>query len=969
VSEGEAQHGQDAGDESAGKGSRFDGPVGAVGNRGTQHNVAGRVEGDQVSGISQRVAGSPGANVNASQGDDNQVAQVSIAEGATVGSINIEQKQQLKPTGIPHNLPRSNAEFVGRGQDLETLHRQLQRSDRIAISAIAGMGGIGKTELALQYASTHLEQGIYPGGLCWLQARDADVGSQVVTFARTRLGLNLPDGLELPEQVGFCWSHWRQGDALIVFDDVTDYEQIEPFLPPGEKRFKALFTTRKHFTTVEELRLDVLSEDEAIELLGRLAGEERVQGQLEDAKALCQWLGYLPLGLELVGRYLEGKPDLSLARMKERLEAKRLEARALVNPEAGMTADFGVAAAFELSWQELSEAAQQLGCLLSLFALAPIPWSLVESAIELTDEATIPSDAEELEDLRDETLLKLHLLQRTGEGTYQLHQLIREFFIAKQGEADALKQGYCKAMVKAARAIPDTPVLSDIAAVAPSIPHIGEAATALQGWLSDEDAFYPFAGIAWFWEGQGAYTQAQHWKEQCLEVVRDRLGEAHPDVATSLNNLAALYYHQGRYEEAKSLLLQTLQMYKQLSGESHPDVATSLNNLAILYKNQGRYDEAEPLYQKALQMRQQLLGESHPDVAMSLNNLAALYYHQGRYDEAEPLYQKALQMYKQLLGESHPDVAGCLNNLAIFYKNQGRYDEAEPLYQKALQMYKQLLGESHPDVAGCLNNLALLYSDQGRYEQAEPLYLQALQMRQQLLGESHPDVAGCLNNLAILYKNQGRYDEAEPLYQKALQMYKQLLGESHPDVAMSLNNLAALYDNQGRYTEAEPLYLQALQMYKQLSGESHPDVATSLNNLAALYDNQGRYTEAEPLYLQALQMYKQLLGESHPSVAMSLNNLALLYYNQGRYEQAEPLYLQALQMYKQLLGESHPDVAMGLNNLAELHESQERYSEAETLYQKALQIAEQRLGPDHPNTVTFRQNLDRLRNKMSNSDE
>ena len=663
MSEGEAQHGQDAGDESAGKGSRFDGPVGAVGNRGTQHNVAGRVEGDQVSGISQSVSESPSANVNASQGDDNQIAQVSIAEGATVGSIKIEQTQQLKPTGIPHNLPRSNAQFVGRGQDLETLHRQLQRSDRLAISAIAGMGGIGKTELALQYASTHLEQGTYPGGLCWLQARDADVGSQVVTFARTRFGLTPPDGLELPHQVEFCWSHWQQGEALVVFDDVTDYEQVKPFLPPGEKRFKVLFTTRKHFTTVEELRLDVLSEAEAIEFLRRLAGEGRVQGQLEDANALCYWLGYLPLGLELVGRYLAGKPDLTLATMQQRLEAKRLEARALVKTQEGMTAALGVAAAFELSWQELNASAQQLGGLLSLFALAPIPWSLVESAIELTDETIIPSDAEELEDLRDESLLRLHLLQYTDEGTYQLHQLIREFFIAKQTEADALKRGYCKAMVKAARTIPKTPVLSDIAAIAPAIPHIGEAATGLQNWLSDEELIWPFTGIAWFWEGQGAYTQAEQWYEHCLEAVRDRLGETHPDVATSLNNLARLYDNQGRYTEAEPLFLQALQLYKQLLGEAHPYMATSLNNLARLYNDQGRYTEAETLYLQALQMRQQLLGEAHPDVAMSLNNLATLRESQERYSEAETLYLQALDIKLRVLGKEHPFTVGTRNNL------------------------------------------------------------------------------------------------------------------------------------------------------------------------------------------------------------------------------------------------------------------------------------------------------------------
>ena len=698
----------------------------------------------------------------------------------------------------PNNLPRSNAEFVGRQSEIERLHQQLQQNERLAISAIAGMGGIGKTELALQYAMSH-RQGTYPGGLCWLQARDADVGSQVVSFARSCLRLDLPDNLELAEQVRFCWQHWPTGEALIVFDDVTAYENVEPYLPPGEPRFKVLFTTRKHFTTVQELRLNVLSEEEAIQLLERLVGGERIQRQIDDAKALCQWLGYLPLGLGLVGRYLEGKPDLTLVKMQQRLESKGLEAKALTQAEAGMTGDLGVAAAFELSWLELSEPAQQLGCLLSLFALAPIPWELVESVVgELGDDAIVPSDVEDLEDLRDGVLFKRHLLQRTGKETYQLHQLIREFFSAKRELLEAvevMKRGYCAAMVAVARTIPQTPTRDLIARVTSSIPHLGEA-TVLQDWLSDEDLFWPFTGLARYWEGQGAYGQAQPWYEQRLVAVRDRLGEEHPDTATSLNNLAGLY------------------------------------------RSQGRYSEAEPLYKQALEIDKRVLGEDHPDTATDLNNLANLYQSQGRYNEAEPLYKQTLDIYRQKLGENHPWTATSLNNLAELYKSQGRYSEAEPLYLQALEIRQSQLGEDHPDTAQSLNNLATLYKSQGRYSEAEPLYLQALEIRQSQLGEDHPDTAQSLNNLATLYDSQGRYGEAEPLYLQALDITRQQLGEDHPSTAIRLNNLAGLYYFQGRYSEAELLYLQALQIFEQRLGPDHPSTITVRNNLEDLRSQQ-----------------------------------------------------------------------------------------------------------------------------------
>jgi CHAT domain-containing protein/tetratricopeptide (TPR) repeat protein len=442
---------------------------------------------------------------------------------------------------------------------------------------------------------------------------------------------------------------------------------------------------------------------------------------------------------------------------------------------------------------------------------------------------------------------------------------------------------------------------------------------------------------------QGKYQEAIPLLERVLSIRKKVLGNEHPDVASSLNNLAALYTSQGRYSEAEPLYRQALEMRKRLLGNERPLVASSLNNLAALYTSQGRYSEAEPLLHQALEMRKRLLGNEHPDVVQSLNNLAVLYESQGRYSEAEPLYRQALEMNKRLLGNEHPGVATSLNNLGLLYKKQGRYSEAEPLYRQALEMRKRLLENQHPLVAQSLNNLALLYKSQGRYSEAEPLLRQALEMKKRLLGNEHPDVANSLNNLATLYESQGRYSEAEPLLRQALEMRKRLLGNEHPDVASSLNNLAFFYQSQGDYSEAEPFYLQAFEMMKRLLGNEHPDVASSLNNLAGLYGSQGRYSEAESLYRQALEMRKRLLGNEHPDVAQSLNNLAGLYKSQGRYSESEPLYRQALEMMKRLLGNEHPLVAQSLNNLAWLYWRQGDTDRTLEFLAQGIEVEEQNL--------------------------
>jgi len=355
-----------------------------------------------------------------------------------------------------------------------------------------------------------------------------------------------------------------------------------------------------------------------------------------------------------------------------------------------------------------------------------------------------------------------------------------------------------------------------------------------------------------------------------IEVLYSQLGTLYAErveSAKSTDRQKELILAQEYLE--KAIVLQT--KFQKLEA-----LATSLNNLANLYYNQGKYSEAEPLYLQALEMRRRLFTGDNPHVATSLNNLASLYNSQGRYSEAEPLYLDALEMRRRLFTGDHPDVANSLNNLAHFYHNQGKYSEAEPLYLDALEMTKRLFTGDHPDVAQILNNLASLYYNQGKYSEAEPLYLNVLEMRKRLFTGDHPDVAQILNNLASFYDSQGRYSKAESLYLEVLEMTKRLFTGDHPDVATSLNNLAFLYYSQGKYSQAEPLYLDALKMRKRLFTGDHPDVATSLNNLASLYKSQGKYSEAEPLYLDALAMSERVQGTNHPNTITFRENLQLL---------------------------------------------------------------------------------------------
>ncbi len=573
--------------------------------------------------------------------------------------------------------------------------------------------------------------------------------------------------------------------------------------------------------------LDILKPLAAMKLLKSLVVRERLQQEAWVARRICRFLEYLPLALELVGRYLDKMPDLSLETMLNRLEKKRVEHESVVNANSLMPYEYGVAEAFELSWEQLDENAQSFGCLLSLCALADIPLSV---------EAIEDDKKQELNQKAIADLLDSHLLQQKSQGIYHLNPLIRQLIqmkLDKSKEADEAKTKFAGMMLEVAKLIPQQLNPEDILNLTPHIPHITEVATHLSQYLSDENLITLFTKLAWFYQAQGLYQQAEPWLQQCVELTQNRLGLEYSYVAASLNNLASLYESTERYNEAELLYQQALELTKRLLGDKHLDVATSLNNLAGLYKFTGRYNEAEPLYQQALDLRKRLLGDNHLDVATSLNNLAVLYESTGRHNKAEPLYQQALELRKRLLGEEHPDVATSLSYLALFYESTERYNKAEFLYKQALELWKRLVGEEHPHVATSLNNLAALYCNTRRYSKAEPLLKQALELRKRLLGEEHTDVAISLNNLAQLYESTGRYSKAEPLYQQALELSKRLLGENHPDVAISLNNLAALYRYTRRYKKAKPLFEEALKVCERTLGVSHPTTMTVRANYAS----------------------------------------------------------------------------------------------------------------------------------------
>jgi tetratricopeptide (TPR) repeat protein len=724
------------------------------------------------------------------------------------------------PAPLPEGsrLPFSrNPLFVGREADLRRLAQALKEDGIAAIGQIAaatGLGGLGKTQLAVEFA--HRYGPYFAGGVFWLTFATPEAIPHELAACGGAGGMQLrPDFHTLPleEQVHEVQRAWQSPlPRLLVFDNCEDEVLIAKWRPVSGGCRVLITSRRATWDTalgIAALALDVLPRLDSIALLRQFRPD--LAASDPDLDAIAAELGDLPLALHLAGSFLARygqavTPAGYLTQLQQPalLEHPSLQGWQLSRDLSPTRHEQHVARTFALSYDRLDPADTTDARALALLARAayfapgqPLPRDLLLATVTWAPEA--PNIALQAEDAI-RRLLDLGLLESDAADAVRLHRLLAVFVraIARDGAAQSAVED---ALLAAAERIHNAGYPGPLLALHPHLQAVTEAARLR------EDA-----------QAARLETMLGH----SLRLLSDYAGA------------------QPVYERA-------LALYEQLFGPDHLDVVESLYNLAQLYRDRGRYGEAEPLYQWALALRERRLGPEHPAVARILNSLAFLYWGQGRYGEAEPLYQRALAIWERALSSDHLAVATTLNDLAILYRGQGRYGEAGPLYQRALALRERVLGPDHPDVTMSLNNLANLYETQGHYTEAEQLHRRALATRERVLGPDHPRVALSLNNLARLYLIQGRYREAEPLYQRALAIWERALGPDHPDVAMALDNLALVYLIQGCYAEAAFFYQRALALYEQRLGPTHSDMAVVRMASAILQDMRRAVTPSMPL--------------------------------------------------------------------------------------------------------------------------
>ncbi|WP_169985653.1 FxSxx-COOH system tetratricopeptide repeat protein [Microbispora sp. H10836] len=843
---------------------------------------------------------------------------------------------------------RPNPHFVGRDDDLKDLYRAF-RANRptSAIQAITGLGGLGKTQLAIQYACRY---GNAYDVVWWVRAEDPTTLRG--DYAELAKELGLPFDQDDQAIPALRQTLRRRGDWLLIFDNAEDPEQIFPLLPDRLTGHVLITSQLRNWRHAETRHLEVLPTAAAVEYLQRKGKVTNA----DTARELAEALGGLPLALaQAAGVIAEG---MSAADYLAQLQRQSPE---LFTRGRDGDNEATIASTWRVSFERLASQSVAAVALLRLAAF------LGAEAIPLSRLAPVPDMpadlAEALADpLRRHDVTRVmgqYSLADTEDGLLSLHRMVQAVTRTDLGEEEPRWAGValatvaaafpddvrdpkiwpdCEAMLAHAVAAAQHTMRLNVAPVETTgllervaryllqrgrLDHsesvIGDA-LAVAGRLPDGPEYLRCRNThGLLLLAQGRLTAALEAQEEVYEARVRTLGPDHIDTLRSGRDLVEALYRQGHLTQAKRLQDHLVHEFAVTRGAKDLETITALAYQATLLSDAGQYKEARHLEEQVLDARRRLVGDHHPDTLDAMANLAATLRAQGELHQARALEEQVLDARRQLLGDHHPHTLTAIASLASTLRAQGELDQARALEEQVLDARRQLLGDHHPQTLTAMANLAATLYAEGELNQARALNEQVLGACRQLLGDHHPQTLTAMANLAATLYAQGELDQARALNEQVLGACRQLLGDHHPETLTAMANLANTLRNQGHLEQAHTLNEQVLDACRQLLGDHHPQTLTAMANLAATLRAQGELHQARALEEQVLDARRRLLGDHHPDTLRAMANLAATLWEQGEKPQARSLLVTALATSERTFGKKHTITTWLAWRLVSLH--------------------------------------------------
>ena len=643
------------------------------------------------------------------------------------------------PGGMPPiwNLPARNPGFTGRDGLLVAIREELLAGDKAVVQALEGMGGVGKTQLAIEYA--HQFAGAYDLAW-WVNSEQAGlIGEQFAALGGELGCVEAGAGTEAV-RAAVLRTLRGLGRWLLVFDNATDPGDVRLWLPGGSGHVLITSRERNWAEIAAPVEIDVLARAESVAILCH-----RVAGLAEaDAARLAVQLGDLPLALAQAAGYMAAT-GMPAARYLDLLQTK---AGQLLDQARPVSYPESLAAATQLIVDRLAEEdppAAELAGLCAFLAPEPIPEDLFTAAASEMPGELAARMADPLAWPQTLAQLARQALARIDQRGLVMHRLTQVIL------RDRLTPAQAAATREQAEAILATSYPGDPGNPvtwprwAQLMPHLLAADLAATGnaalrWMA--------CGACWYLLSRGDTRTAHDLASDLRQHWRARLGDDDRGMQAITVYLARALSEMARYAEARDLTRDILDRARRVLGEDHKDTLSTAGNLAIILRHLGEVQAARDLDQDTLDRRRRVLGDDHPATLLSASGLALDLRALGEVQAARDLDQDTLDRSRRVLGADHPNTLISASNLAIDLTALGEVQAARDLEQDTLDRSRRVLGADHPNTLISASNLALDLRALGEVQAARDLDQDTLDRRRRVLGADHPNTLDSANKLA-----------------------------------------------------------------------------------------------------------------------------------------------------------------------------------------------------------------------------
>ncbi|CAG7562602.1 unnamed protein product [Fusarium equiseti] len=796
---------------------------------------------------------------------------------------------------------QQDSDFVGREAVIANIFELHQTNKHVRV-ALTGLGGVGKSQIAIEYAYRFRES-VPQAWVFWVHAANASRFEEAYRAIADKVEMAGRDNpkADILKTVHNWLSDETNGQWLLIIDNADDDgpffdpdRPLEGFLPQTPNG-KLLFTSRKRSAATNlvgsqghTLEVKPMGEDDALTLLST-RGLLNKSNQ-DDSKALVQALEYIPLAITHAAACIKASALMTMADYIRRFEESEAYLVKVLGKEEykdirrDNSIRHAVIATWQISFAQIQGTepfAADLLALMSMFDRQGIPLCLLRKAcIDLDDLLIV---------LVDFSLVRIDI----GQESAEMHRVV---------------QLSMKAWLKNRQTTPQTGQSRRVSNT--MVPRHDYATCAREALFLVADV-YPHSNLT----NRGLCSK---YLPHAYAVLKNGVSRSTEELKAQgylLCNIGTYLLHECRWKEAEQHASESLTLHKATFGsESHYTIG-SLRLVGSTYAGQCRWKDAERVLVESMQMAKMYFGELHDTTIDTIIHLSHLYYGQGRYEKAEDFAVQAVETSRKVFGDDYHSTLGASKHLGLVYQARGRLNEAEEVILRCLEECKKAYGYEHHQTQDVMRKLGSIYLDQGRWKQAEELLIQATSCLTDALGEDHPRSLAAMQQITWTFIGQQRWAEAEEIGTRILTACKTRMGERDPETLKAMSCLSYIYQSQGDRERSKEILTKVLQISREVFGKEHPNVLATMNNLARLSFKQD-IEETEKVYVYVEEVARRVLGVDHLDTLRYMFNLAMVWATRGKMGEAVALVKEVSERQQGVFGQDHPDTQKSIAWLA-----------------------------------------------------